>query len=94
MTVVRIGPDFELGRQKNLGPKGEIAKAENPEATRAAFIADYKEKFANPYKAAELGFVDEVIHPRMLRARLSRSLDLLKDKRDTNPPRKHTNIPL
>ncbi len=61
---------------------------------RAAFIADYKEKFANPYKAAELGFVDEVIYPRTLRARLTRSLDMLKDKRDTNPPKKHTNIPL
>ena len=45
-------------------------------------------------KAAELGFIDEVIYPRTLRARLHRSLELLKNKRDTNPPKKHTNIPL
>ena len=63
-------------------------------AARAEFVADYKEKFANPYKAAELGFIDEVIYPRTLRARLHRSLELLKDKRDSNPPKKHTNIPL
>jgi propionyl-CoA carboxylase beta chain len=88
--IAVMGPDGAV----NIVRKNEIAKAENPEATRAAFIADYKEKFANPYKAAELGFIDEVIHPRMLRARLSRSLELLKDKRDVNPPRKHSNIPL
>ena len=62
--------------------------------TRGEFVADYREKFANPYKAAELGFIDEVIYPRTLRARLHRSLELLKDKRDANPPKKHTNIPL
>jgi propionyl-CoA carboxylase beta chain len=78
----------------NIIFRNEIAKSKEPEATRAAFVADYREKFANPYKAAELGFVDEVIHAKMLRQRLHRSLELLKDKRDTNPPRKHTNIPL
>src|SRR5580693_4446243 len=72
----------------------EIAAAANPEKTRTEFVADYREKFANPYKAAELGFIDEVIHPRMLRMRLHRSLTVLKDKRDQNPPKKHTNIPL
>ena len=85
-----------------MGPKGavnivyrnEIAKAANPQETRASFIGDYKETFANPYKAAELGFVDEVIYPRTLRQRLYRALEMLKDKRDTNPPKKHTNIPL
>ena len=64
------------------------------EATRAEFVADYREKFANPYKAAELGFIDEVIYPRTLRARLHAALEMLKDKRDTNPPKKHANIPL
>ena len=85
-----------------MGPEGavnivrgkEIAKAADPAAAKAAFVADYREKFANPYKAAELGFIDEVIYPRTLRARLHRSLEMLKDKRDTNPPKKHTNIPL
>jgi propionyl-CoA carboxylase beta chain len=88
--IAVMGPEGAV----NIVRKSEIASAADPAATRAAFIADYKEKFANPYKAAELGFVDEVIHPRTLRARLSRSLDLLKDKRDANPPRKHTNLPL
>ena len=88
--IAVMGPDGAV----NIVRRHEIAKAEKPEETRAAFIADYKEKFANPYKAAELGFVDEVIYPRLLRQRLSRSLDLLKDKRDSNPPKKHTNIPL
>ncbi|HRG98031.1 MAG TPA: acyl-CoA carboxylase subunit beta [Polyangiaceae bacterium] len=88
--IAVMGPEGAV----NIVRKSEIAGAADPAATRAAFIADYKEKFANPYKAAELGFIDEVIHPRTLRARLSRSLDLLKDKRDSNPPRKHTNLPL
>jgi len=88
--IAVMGPDGAV----NIIFRAEIAKATDPAATRAGFVADYKEKFANPYKAAELGFIDEVIYPRTLRARLSRSLELLKDKRDQNPPKKHTNIPL
>jgi propionyl-CoA carboxylase beta chain len=88
--IAVMGPDGAV----NIIRKGEIAKAADPAETRAAFIADYKEKFANPYKAAELGFIDEVIYPRTLRQRLHRSLELLKDKRDANPPKKHTNLPL
>jgi propionyl-CoA carboxylase beta chain len=85
-----MGPDGAV----NIVRRNEIAKAADPAATRAAFIADYRERFANPYKAAELGFVDEVIYPRTLRQRLHRALEMLKDKRDTNPPKKHSNIPL
>src|SRR5205823_12954748 len=88
--IAVMGPDGAV----NIVYRKDIEKAAEPAKARAEFIADYKEKFANPYKAAELGFVDEVIYPRTLRARLSRSLDMLKDKRDTNPPKKHTNIPL
>jgi propionyl-CoA carboxylase beta chain len=88
--IAVMGPDGAV----NIVFKNEIAKAADPGKARAAFVADYKEKFANPYKAAELGFIDEVIYPRTLRARLARSLDLLKDKRDSNPPKKHSNIPL
>src|ERR1700689_781607 len=88
--IAVMGPEGAV----NIVRRGEIAQAEDPVATRAAFVADYREKFANPYKAAELGFIDEVIYPRTLRARLHRSLELLKDKRDTNPPKKHANIPL
>jgi propionyl-CoA carboxylase beta chain len=78
----------------NIIYRGEIAKAADAVATRTGFVDDYREKFANPYKAAELGFIDEVIQPRFLRRRLAQSLEMLKDKRETNPPRKHTNIPL
>ncbi|XXT28377.1 carboxyl transferase domain-containing protein [Sorangium sp. So ce448] len=86
-----------------MGPEGavsivyrcEIQQAADPAAARARFVGDDKAKFANPYKAAELGFIDEVIfYPRMLRTRLARALDLLRDRRDKNPPKKHGNIPL
>ena len=60
----------------------------------AAREKEYREKFANPFVAANRGFIDEVIRPRMLRQRLHRSLELLRDKRESNPPRKHGNIPL
>ena len=72
----------------------EIAKAEDPEGRRAELIADYNEKFANPYVAAGLGFVDEVIMPRETRKKLLRALNLLENKRDAMPPKKHGNIPL
>ena len=88
--IAVMGPDGAV----NIVRRNEIAQSKDPAKARAEFVADYKEKFANPYKAAELGFIDEVIYPRTLRARLHRSLELLKDKRDSNPPKKHTNIPL
>jgi propionyl-CoA carboxylase beta chain len=88
--IAVMGPEGAV----NVIFKNEIAKSADPVKTRAAFVADYKEKFANPYKAAELGFIDEVIYPRTLRARLHAALTVLKDKRDQNPPKKHTNIPL
>ncbi len=88
--IAVMGPDGAV----NIVYRHEIAKAADPAKTRADFIADYREKFANPYKAAELGFIDEVIYPRTLRARLYRALEMLKDKRDSNPAKKHSNIPL
>jgi propionyl-CoA carboxylase beta chain len=88
--IAVMGPDGAV----NIVRRNEIAKAKDPGKAREEFAADYREKFANPYKAAELGFVDEVIYPRTLRERLHVSLEMLKDKRDSNPPKKHTNIPL
>jgi len=72
----------------------EIAKAEDPAAKRAEIVADYNEKFANPYVAAGLGYVDEVIMPRETRKKLLRALNLLEGKRESMPPKKHGNIPL
>ncbi|MGZ3680774.1 MAG: acyl-CoA carboxylase subunit beta, partial [Ktedonobacterales bacterium] len=78
----------------NIIFKDEIEHAENPEERRQQLVSDYQEKFANPYVAAARGYVDEVIEPRQTRQRLIVALDMLKNKRDTNPPKKHGNIPL
>jgi propionyl-CoA carboxylase beta chain len=72
----------------------EINEAAEPEAARRARVAEFEEKFANPYVAAERGFIDEVIEPALTRPKLIRALSLLQNKRDTNPPKKHGNIPL
>lgn len=85
-----------------MGPKGavevlfrkEIAAAADPEAATEARMAEYRDKFANPYVAAARGYVDDVIDPRDTRPRLVSALDMLAAKRDSNPPRKHGNIPL
>ena len=72
----------------------EISKAEDPAEKREQIIADYNEKLANPYVAAGLGYVDEVIMPRETRKKLVRALGLLETKRDPVPTKKHGNIPL
>jgi len=72
----------------------ELSEAQDQEASRRARILELEEKFANPYVAAERGFVDEVIEPAQTRPKLIRALSLLENKRDTNPPKKHGNIPL
>ena len=78
----------------NIVFRNEIEKAKDPEAARAEFLADYRRTFANPYKAAELGYVDEIIPPEDTRPRLIGALEMLQNKRDRNPPKKHGNIPL
>jgi propionyl-CoA carboxylase beta chain len=85
-----------------MGPEGavnvlyrrELLKAEDPEALRAQRVAEFREKFASPYVAAERGFVDEVIEPRQTRRKIISGLALTRDKRDLNPQKKHGNIPL
>ncbi len=85
-----------------MGPKGaveiifkkEIDKSENKEAKLASLISEYSEKFANPYIAAERGYLDDVILPSETRMRLINAFQLLKNKVDNNPKRKHCNIPL
>ncbi|MBK7597419.1 MAG: methylmalonyl-CoA carboxyltransferase [Acidobacteria bacterium] len=72
----------------------EITGASDPENARREKIEEYQEKFASPYVAAEHGFIDEVIEPKYTRQKLIRALKLLENKRDSNPPRKHGNIPL
>jgi propionyl-CoA carboxylase beta chain len=78
----------------NIIFRDAIKKSANPDDERARLTADYEEKFANPYVAAELGYVDEVIEPALTRKRIIDALEMLKNKRDTNPRKKHGNIPL
>jgi propionyl-CoA carboxylase beta chain len=85
-----------------MGPEGavsivyreEIERAADPEARRKELVASYVERFANPYVAAGRGYLDDVIEPRQTRPRLIAALRSLAGKRDTNPKRKHGNIPL
>ena len=72
----------------------EIAEADDPEAATDRRIEEYREKFAHPYIAASRGYLDDVIDPRETRPRLISALDMLANKRDENPLKKHGNIPL
>ena len=72
----------------------EIKESDDPDSTRGRLIADYEGRFNNPYRAAELGLVDEVIEPRETRMKLIRALRMLRTKRTTHPQKKHGNIPL
>jgi propionyl-CoA carboxylase beta chain len=74
--------------------RNEILNADEPETFRKSMISEFTDKFANPYIAAEKGFIDEVIEPAMTRPKIIRALSLLQNKRDSNPPKKHGNIPL
>ena len=78
----------------NIIFKDKIKKASDPSAEKAKLIKDYEEKFSNPYISAELGLTDEVIEPAVTRRRLIDAMEMLKNKRDINPPKKHGNIPL
>lgn len=85
-----------------MGPQGaaniifarEIQNSEDPEATRAQKIEEYREKFANPYVAASRGMVDDVIDPRETRIKLIQALEMLRNKQESRPKKKHGNIPL
>jgi propionyl-CoA carboxylase beta chain len=88
--IAVMGPDAAV----NIIHRRRLAEADDPEATKAELVDEYKEKFANPYVAAERGFIDDVIDPAETRPKLIRALDMLQNKRDTLPPKKHGNIPL
>ena len=85
-----------------MGPEGavniifrkELEKAEDRVQRKAELVADYREKFASPYVAAERGYIDDVIEPKETRPRLINALEMLSNKRDSNPAKKHGNIPL
>ncbi len=78
----------------NIIFKDQISKAKDPVAEKAKLIREYEEKFSNPYISAELGLTDEVIEPALTRRRLIDAVEMLRNKRDITPPKKHGNIPL
>jgi len=88
--IAVMGPDGAV----NIIYRDEIKNAADPEALRQKLIAEYREHFSNPYVAAGRGYVDDVIEPHQTRAKLIAGLEMLQNKRDTNPPKKHGNIPL
>jgi len=88
--IAVMGPEGAV----NIISRQEIKEAEDPEAKRSELLEDYRDKFANPYVAASQGYIDDVIEPHETRPRLINALEMLQNKRDTNPPKKHGNIPL
>ncbi len=101
MSSKHIGADmnfaFPTAEIAVMGADGAVSiihrdKLSAEERTKA--VEDYRETFANPYKAAELGYIDEIIYPRQTRNKLIQALEMTQNKRKTNPPKKHGNIPL
>ena len=78
----------------NIVFKKEIKAADDPTAKKQEKIAEYEEQFNNPYRAAEMGYVDDVIEPATARQRIISGLDMLSTKRESLPAKKHGNIPL
>jgi acetyl-CoA carboxylase carboxyltransferase component len=88
--IAVMGPDGAV----NIIFRKELDKADDPVKRKAELVAEYKEKFASPYVAAERGYVDDVIEPKETRPRLINALEMLSNKRDSSPAKKHGNIPL
>ncbi|MCB9547722.1 MAG: acyl-CoA carboxylase subunit beta [Myxococcales bacterium] len=88
--IAVMGPDGAV----NIIHRKTLAEADDVEQKRAELVEEYRETFANPFRAAELGYIDAIIHPRETRRRIITGLEMLKDKVDTNPAKKHGNIPL
>ena len=88
--IAVMGPDGAV----SIISRKELEEADDPAKRKAELVAEYREKFANPYVAAERGFIDDVIEPRETRPRLINALEMLQNKRDSNPAKKHGNIPL
>ncbi|WP_321373957.1 acyl-CoA carboxylase subunit beta [uncultured Draconibacterium sp.] len=101
MSSKHIGADVNLAYPTAeiavMGPEGAINIIHREKMTddeKAAKVQDYRDKFANPYKAASLGYIDEIINPRDTRKKVIDALDMTHNKRKSNPPKKHGNIPL
>jgi propionyl-CoA carboxylase beta chain len=88
--IAVMSPEGAVG----IMSRKEIEAARDPVAERARLVQRYRDEYANPYRAAALGYVDEVVKPEDTRPRVIRAFELLRTKRRDLPPRKHGNIPL
>ena len=88
--IAVMGPDGAV----NIIHREELSGSEKPEQTKERLVEEYRDTFANPYKAASLGYIDAVIKPEETRPRIVNALGMLQNKKDSNPPKKHGNIPL
>jgi propionyl-CoA carboxylase beta chain len=88
--IAVMGPEGAI----NILYRNELKSTQDPEKLRADRIEEFREKFASPHIAARRGFIDEIIEPRVTRAKLITGLRMLQNKKDANPPKKHSNIPL
>jgi propionyl-CoA carboxylase beta chain len=88
--IAVMGPEGAI----NILYRRELAEADDPESLRARLVEEYRQTFANPYVAASWGYLDDVIEPSQTRPYLINALEMLQNKRDENPPKKHGNIPL
>lgn len=88
--IAVMGPDGAV----SIIARKELERAKDPVQRKAELVAEYRAKFANPYVAAQRGFIDDVIDPKETRPRLINALEMLQNKRESNPPKKHGNIPL
>lgn len=88
--IAVMGPEGAI----NILYRKELAEAEDPESMRTQLVQEYRDTFANPYVAASWGYLDDVIEPSQTRPYLINALEMLQNKRDENPPKKHGNIPL
>ena len=88
--IAVMGPDGAV----NILNRKELSDASDPVAAKDKLVNEYRENFANPYRAAELGYIDEVIEPAVTRPKLIKAFELMANKRMSNPPKKHSNLPL
>jgi propionyl-CoA carboxylase beta chain len=101
MSSKHLGSDvnyaFPTAEIAVMGPEGAvniIFRGDTDAEAKAKRVDDYRDNFANPYKAAELGYLDEIIHPKETRIKLIQAMFMTQNKRESNPPKKHGNIPL
>ncbi len=88
--IAVMGPEGAV----NILQRAALSKSENPDDLRSQLVQEYRTKWANPYLAAGRGYIDDIIDPIETRPKIIKALEMLQNKRDSTPPKKHGNIPL